>query len=323
MSESISYIVSAVIVSYSTRELTLHCLANLYTDLGEMSAEVFVVDNGSADDSVSAVRAAFPQVVVIDVGHNAGFGSANNLAIARAAGEFILLLNTDAFVRPGVVGRLVAYLRDHPRTAVVGPRLLNEDGSLQRSCYKFPSPGRAVCEHTLLTAAFPNHSRLGDYRAWAHDAERRIDGFVIGACMLVRRTAIEQVGGFDERFFMYFEETDWCRRFRSAGWEVSFTPAAQVTHMNGGSGKGQPERVFDAFYRSAEKYVRKHHGVSGLAVYRASLMAGAVVRAAAFGARSLAPGRSPESATTDRRLVRKWCRIFAWHAGLGGWSKPT
>jgi N-acetylglucosaminyl-diphospho-decaprenol L-rhamnosyltransferase len=284
----------------------------LYADLGGMAAEVFVVDNGSGDDSVAAVRAAFPAVVVIEVGRNAGFGAANNLAIARATGEFVLLLNTDAFVRPGAVAALVGYLRDHPRTAVVGPRLLNADGSLQRSCYKFPSPARAFCEHALLTAAFPNNRLLGDYRAWPHDAEREVE-FVIGACMLVRRSAIEQVGGFDERFFMYSEETDWCRRFRDAGWAVAFTPAAEVVHLNGGSGRRQPDRVFNEFRLSAERYVRKHHGGVGLAMFRACLIGGACVRIAAFGVRALMPGGGQ-----GRGMVRQWVRILAWNLGFRG-----
>ena len=304
-------VVSAVIVSFNTRALTLRCLGDLYADLGDATAEVFVVDNGSADDSVAAVRAGFPGVVVIEVGHNAGFGAANNLAMARATGECVLLLNTDAFVRPGTVAALVGYLRGHSRTAVVGPRLVNADGSLQRSCYKFPGPGRAFCEHTLLTAAFPNHRLVGDHRAWPHDVEREVD-FVIGACMLVRRSAIEQVGGFDEQFFMYSEETDWCRRFRDAGWATAFTPAAEVVHLNGGSGKPQPDRVFNEFHRSAERYVRKHHGRVGLGVFRACLAGGAALRVILFGGRSLVQG------AVARERARQWVRILLWTFGVRG-----
>ena len=309
-------VLSVVVVSYNTRELTVRCLAELYADLAGASAgtsaEVFVVDNGSVDGSVATIREAFPDVSVIAVGRNAGFAAANNLAIARAAGEYILLLNSDAFVRPGAVAALVAYLRAYPGAAVVGPRLLNLDGTLQPSCFKFPSPRRAVCEYTLLTAAFPNHPVLGDLRAWPHDAERTVD-FVIGACMLVRRAAIEQVGPFDEAFFMYAEETDWCRRFGTAGWTVGFTPAAAVTHVNGGSGKRQAKRVFSEFHRSAELYIRKHHGLSGLVIVRACLVGGSSLRLVLFGIAALVPGsRRP------RKLVRQWLRILIWHLGVRG-----
>ena len=305
-------VVSAVIVSYNTRELTLRCLASLHADLDGLPAEVFLVDNGSADDTVPAVRSAFPAVTVIDVGRNAGFGAANNLAIARAAGEFVLLLNTDAFVRPNAVAALVAYLRNHPRTAVVGPRLLNADESLQPSCHRFPSPGRAACEYTFLTAALPNHPAWGDYRRWPHDADREVD-FVSGACMLVRRSAVNEVGTFDEAFFMYAEETDWCRRFRDAGWAVAFTPAATVVHLNGGSGSRQADRVFDEFHRSAQRYIRKHHGRAGLAVYRACLVGGASARVVLFGLGAVL-STGPAKARGQRR-TREWARILAWHSG--------
>lgn len=308
-----SALLSAVVVSYNTRELTLRCLADLFADLGATPAEVFVVDNGSADGSVPAVRAAFPSVVVIDAGRNLGFGAANNLAMRRAVGDFVLLLNSDAFVRPGAVAALVANLQGNAGTAVVGPRLLNPDGSLQRSCFRFPGPGRAVCEYTCLTAAFPNHPTLGDYRAWPHDAERAVD-FVSGACMLVRRAAVIEVGYFDEAFFMYAEETDWCRRIRNAGWAVTFAPAASVVHVNGGSGKRQADRVFNEFMRSAERYVRKHHGRVGLGVLRTCLVGGSAARVAVFGCRSLVPRRG----TGSRQRAREWLRVLTWTLGLRG-----
>jgi GT2 family glycosyltransferase len=313
MTHDVPMTLSVVIVSYNTRELTLRCLGDLCADLGGLSAEVFVVDNGSADGSVPAVRGAFPSVTVIDVGRNVGFGAANNMALRQATGEYALLLNTDAFVQPGAVAALVSYLGGHPRTAVVGPRLLNADGSLQRSCYKFPGPARALCENTLLTAALPNHPQLGDYRAWNHDAEREV-GFVIGACMLVRRSAIEQVGLLDEQFFMYSEETDWCRRFRDAGWATAFTPAATVVHLNGSSGKQQADRVFNEFNRSAERYIFKHHGTSGLVVFRACMIVGSCIRIVLFGLRALVPGRGAEA----WRRVWEWGRILAWHLGARG-----
>ena len=304
---------SVVVVSYNTREMTSQCLRELLIDLGDTAAEVFVVDNGSHDGSVAAIRGAFPEVRLIETGRNAGFAAANNLAIARAAGEFVLLLNSDAFVRPGSISALLGYLQTHPSAAAVGPRLLNADGSLQLSCYKFPGPARAFCEHTLLTAAFPNHWLIGDYRRWPHDAERDVD-FVIGACMLVRRSAIQQVGMLDEQFFMYFEETDWCKRFHAAGLSVGFTPGAVVTHLNGGSGKEQPDRVFNESRRSGERYIIKHHGRAGLAVVHTLTVAGALLRISVFGLLAAVPGRREPA----RALRRQWKRILLWTLGRRG-----
>ena len=299
--------ISIIVVSYNTRAMTLNCLAALDAALeGDgVAAEIFVVDNGSADGSAAAVRGAFPGVRVIENARNAGFGAANNQAMRSAGGEFVLLLNSDAFVRPGAIGAMVRCLRDHPEAGAVGPRLLNGDGSLQRSCYKFPGPGRAAAEGLLLTAAFPNHRRLGDYRAWDHAGGREV-GFVIGACLLLRRAALDEVGMFDEDFFLYAEETDLCYRLRRAGWAVRFTPEAEVVHLNGGSGKAQPDRVFEEFQRGQERFVRKHHGRAGLAVYRAMRVVGSAVRVAAFGA----AGRWAE--------VRRWRRILRWTLGSRG-----
>lgn len=307
-------VISAVIVSYNTRDMTLRCLTALNAELGGMAAEVFVVDNGSTDGSAEATREAFPAVSVIDLGRNAGFGAANNVAFARATGEYALLLNSDAFVRPGAITALVAAAGYDQRLAVIGPRLLNGDGSLQPSCYKFPSPWRALCENTLLTAAFPNHPLLGDFRTWPHNQPREV-GFVIGACMLVRRSAIEEVGGFDEGFFLYAEEADWCRRFWKAGWRVLFTPAAEVVHLGGGSGKEQPAKVFCEFHRAQERFQRKHYGLIGLAFFRLTMVAGACLRIALFGIGAVL-GRSGRDRSL--RQVSRWLRILKWTVGFRG-----
>jgi len=199
--------VSVIVVNYNTRAMTLECLEVLHRTLAGVPSEVILVDNASHDGSVAAIRDAFPTVQIIANAENRGCAAANNQAIRVAGGEYLLLLNSDAFPKPGAVQHLVTYLHAQPDVAVVGPRVLNRDGSLQKSCYPFPGPWRAVCDYLLLTAAFPNSRLFGDYRAWAHDGERAVD-FVIGACMLVRRSAIDRVGLFDEDFFFYGEKAD-------------------------------------------------------------------------------------------------------------------
>jgi GT2 family glycosyltransferase len=269
---------SVVIVSYNTREMTLRCLRELTDGLGGVSAEVFLVDNASTDGSVEAIRRDFPDVRIIANAANAGFGAANNQAMARAAGEFVLLLNSDAFPRPGAIQALVRYLKSHADVGVVGPRLLNADGSLQRSCYRFPSPLRAWAENLWLSAALPNHRVFGDYSRWPHDRERQVE-WVVGACMLVRREVVAQTGGFDERFFMYSEEADWQKRIRKAGWSVAFTPASKVVHLGGASGAAERSRINRHFFESLDYYERKHHGALGLVSLRAAMVVGCSLRA--------------------------------------------
>ena len=280
---------SVLIVSYNTRDMTLECLRVLFAALEGLTAEVIVVDNASRDGSAEAVAKAFPAVRLVASGTNAGFGAANNLAMRMAAGRYFLLLNSDAFPHAGCLPALVRYLDEHPQAGVAGPRLVNADGSLQRSCWRFPSPLRSWLDSFWLTSLLGRHPAFDDYRRWPHDREREVD-FAIGACLLVRREVHEQVGGFDERFFMYQEETDWQLRIKQAGWRVMFTPTGTVTHLGGGSGKDEAVKINRIFFESQDRYNLKHHGRVGFASNRAAQVVGAALRVACWGALSLVPG---------------------------------
>jgi GT2 family glycosyltransferase len=269
--------VSAIIVSYNTRQMTLECLEALLYELKDIPSEVLLVDNASADGSAAAICSAFPQVTLVESAQNLGFGGGNNLAMRRAKGRYLLLINTDAFPHPGAVGKLITYMDRNPHVALAGPRLLNKDGSLQRSCYRFPSPARAWAENLWISALFTSESPLGDYRRWSHDRERTVD-WVIGACCLVRREAYAEVGGFDERFFMYAEETDWQWRMRVAGWEIGFTPSAEVLHLGGASGLSERPRISRHFFDSLDRYEKKHHGFLGFVSLRAAMTIGSLLR---------------------------------------------
>jgi len=295
-----------VIVSYNTRQMTLDCLQALNAGLEGLDAEVWVVDNASADGSAEAIRAAFPEVHVIGNPVNAGFGAANNLALKNAAGEFLLLLNTDAFVLPGAVAALVDYLKAHPKAGIAGPRLLNRDGSLQRSCYRYPSPGRAWLENLGLSGLVARHPVLGDYSGWAHDRERPVE-WVIGACLLVRREAYVQAGGFDEAFFMYQEETDWQKRVQDSGWEIAFTPSASVTHLGGASGASEQAKINAHFFDSLDYFIRKHHGLAGLVSLRLAMVAGAAARTLAWGGIAALLPRRRTAAQAKTRLQAWLC----------------
>jgi len=295
---------SVIVISYNTREMTLDCLRALYAGLGELSAEVFVIDNASADGSPQAIREAFPEARVIENSGNAGFGAANNQAMLLASGEFFLLLNSDAFVETEAIPALTAYLRASPEAGAVGPRLLNADGTLQLSCYRFPSPLGVWLEQLWVSALVPNHPVLGYYRRWGHDRERQVD-FVIGACLLVRRQAYQDVGGFDDSFFMYQEETDWQRRMHDRGWKIGFTPAAQVTHLGGASGEGEKAKISGHFFDSMDHYLRKHYGLSGLVSLRLAMFLGCFLRLLLWlGVSAAVPSR--------RAVAWSKVRLMAW-----------
>ncbi len=285
-----SFVISAVIVSYNTRELTLECLRTLTEELAGIEAEIFVIDNASSDGTPAAVRQALPMVQVLENARNVGFGAANNLAFERAAGRYLFLLNSDAFPRAGAISTLVSYLDEHPRAGVVGPRLVNPDGSLQPSCFRFTTPLQAWLENLWISKLLPSGSHLGDYQGWDYAGERAVD-FCIGACLLVRREVYQQVGGFDEQFFMYQEEADWQKRIRDAGWLVMFTPSAEVMHIAGASGKEEPVRINQHFFESLDKYLLKHHGLPGFVHLRVAMLVGCLLRWAGWSVVALVPSR--------------------------------
>ncbi len=198
---------------------------------------------------------------------------------------------------------------------MVGPRLLNPDGALQMSCYRFPSPLQAWSENLWLSKAFPGSRLLGDYSRWAHDWERSVD-WVVGACMLVRSETVRQVGGFDERFFMYAEETDWQLLMRRAGWEIMFTPAAVVVHLAGGSGEAKPLRANAVAFQSLDYYLLKNHGWPGLVVFRAAMIVGCLLRCAAWaGVFLLSPARRQVAGTKARLMAWLLVRqLFCWRS---------
>ncbi|MBI4493200.1 MAG: glycosyltransferase family 2 protein [Chloroflexi bacterium] len=228
---------------------------------GEACLEVIVVDNGSTDGSGELVRAAFPQVRLVANTHNRGFAAGVNQGLALARGRYLLLLNSDARLEPGSLAALVACLDNHPRVAVVGPRLLNPDGTSQSSRRRFPTLATAFLESTVLQRLWPAHPLLRRYYVLDRsDEETQAVDWLVGACLLVRQAAVEQVGPMDERFFMYSEELDWCRRFKAAGWEVVYVPRARVVHECGKSSERDVLARHIHFNESKCRYVGKHHG---------------------------------------------------------------
>ncbi len=289
------------------------CLTSIFSNAPTFGFEVIVVDNASTDGAVEMLERHFPQVVIIKKKERHGFGHNQNLGIKAAMGEYILVYNDDTLVHGDALTVLCDFLDLHPTVGLIGPKLLNSDGSLQTSCYKFPSPLRYVFENLLLTAAFPSNTIFGDYRAWAHDVARQVD-FVIGAAMLVRKTVVEQVGVFDELFFMYSEETDWQMRMSDAGWQIMLCPNAVITHLGGQSTEDAKDKQFSEFQSSSVKLMIKHYGALGAVVQRLSMLLGSVLRIAIWSALSvIVPAKRPRAAIE----IHKWNRLLRWWMGLG------
>jgi GT2 family glycosyltransferase len=251
---------SVCIVNWNTREDLGEAIASVLASGREVSLQLVVLDNASQDGSAEMVRERFPEVTLIQSAENLGFARGYNRAAARSSGRHLLMLNPDTVVHSGALARLVAFLDSEPSAGAAGPRLLNLDGSLQYSCRRFPTPMAALLRNTVLGRLAPHNHYTRDYLMadWEHDAVRPVD-WISGAAMCIRRQAWEQIGGFDEGYFMYAEDMDWCWRAREAGWQVYYVPDAVIMHHIGRSSDQRPFTMVVAFHRSAGRFYRKHY----------------------------------------------------------------
>lgn len=260
------------------------------------SLPTVVVDNGSRDETVAFVRRRFPTVTVLEA-ENRGLAAGWNRGIAKVEAAYVLLLNADAWLVGDALATLVETASRHPRAAVVAPRLRNPDGTLQRSVRGFPTPWRIATEYLYLRK-LGRRTRLFNafYGAgFAHDVEREVE-WVMGACVLVRREALEDVGPFDERFFLFSEEVDWMRRARDRGWSVVFTPAAECVHVGGASHGG---RLFVENAKGHLRYLALHAG--DVAAHRARRVMRAGIRIRIVTSRG---ARREALREADRALAR-------------------
>lgn len=255
---------SIVIVNYNVRDLLRDCLRSLGQDLERLRAEVFVVDNASSDGSAEMVAAEFPWVVLIRGSRNVGYSAGNNLALRRAGGRFVLLLNPDTRLPPGALIETIAEMEAHPDIGALGPKLVRADGSLDLACRRsFPSPEVAFFRLFGLARLFPRSARFASYNLLHVDPDQAIDvDSVCGAFMLLRREVIERVGLLDETFRMYGEDLDWAYRIKQAGWRVRYHPAVVVLHYKGQSSRQRPIGSLVAFYHAMHVFYRKHYAPS-------------------------------------------------------------
>lgn len=295
-----------IIVNYNTRDLLRDCLASVYDNRGDFRFQVCVVDNCSSDGSAEMVRTEFPQALVIESEINGGFAYANNLGL-RAFGfaesddiaavaepqreapapiplpRYALLLNPDTILPPSALAGMLEFMDAHPEAGISGPRLVLADGSLDLACRRsFPTPEVAFYRLVGLSKLFPRSRRFGRYNLTYLDPEEMAEvDSVVGACMMVRREAIQQVGLLDETFWMYGEDLDWAYRMKIAGWKVFYNPAVTVLHYKEAASRGnrriRPKTRYE-FYRAMYVFYQKHYAATTPFWLRWLIVSGIVLR---------------------------------------------
>ncbi|MBE9563103.1 MAG: glycosyltransferase family 2 protein [Proteobacteria bacterium] len=262
--------ISVIIISFNTCYLLRDCINTLIKEAGTVSYETIIIDNASKDNSATMVATEFPNVKLIRNTKNLGFAAANNLGFAQAQGDYIVLLNSDAFLRPQALEKALAYMQANPKIGIGGAKLVGQDNILQPSARMFPS----LLNHFLVISGLANKYPQSKFfgrvdRTWTSSEEVASTDWVPGAFSIIPRKLLEKIGYFDEKFFLYYEEVDLCKRFKMAGYEVYYWPDVVVVHLGGESSKslsglemstnGKQINLWQL--RSTLLYYRKHHGL--------------------------------------------------------------
>lgn len=282
---------SITICSWNTSGDLAACLDSLEAIQSEARFEVIVVDNNSEDDSPDMVESRFPWVRLERMSRNLGFTGGHNHALGLIRAPHVLLLNSDTVVHPGAIRTLLDYVAGHPEAGIVGPKLLNPDGTLQYSCRRFPNPVAALFRNTIVGRIFPNNRFTREYLMtdWPHDVPREVD-WVSGAAILARQEVLERVGKLDPEYFMFCEDVDWCFRTWKADLKVVYVPTAVITHAIGRSTDKAPNRMIGTFHRAMFRFYRKNMSQHVIAPLRPLAIAGAgaalFLRASVFVAKN-------------------------------------
>ena len=314
-------IISVIIVSWNAKLYLLDCLHSLSGNAASQhSMEIIVVDYASSDGSPEAVCQQFPDVRLIRNNDNFGFAKANNIGIGISHGEYICLINSDVVVKEGCFDNMIAYMDDHPEIGILGPRILDKHGNIQRSCMGFPTVWNTLSRALALDTLFPGSRLFGGQLMtfWAHDSIMPVD--VINGCFwMVRRSALAQVGLLDERFFIYAEDVDWCKRFNETGWQVVFFPDSQAVHFGGASSANSPVRFILERYKADLQYWRKHHSLPARIAFFLSLWIHNMVRMAGEAVKYIVkPSHRKQAASNFERSLA--CLKWLARHGLSGWS---
>jgi GT2 family glycosyltransferase len=292
---------SFILVNWNTKDLILGALRSIVDTVHGYTYEIFVVDNGSRDGSLEAIAAAFPQVHLIQNEKNLGFARAVNQALVKARGDYIMLVNSDARLMDKAGKFLMTFLEENPDVGIAGGQLINEDGSKQNSVAPFPSLATELLNKRLLRFFFPKRYP-GKERNYPHPID--VDS-VVGACLIVRRQAIEEVGYLDEGYFFFMEETDWCLRMKAKGWRVSFVPDARILHFQGFSVARAKTEARIEYYRSRYRLFATWRGRTETILLKGGLMLRLVGEVAA---NSLLLWKK-----RYRERWRTYCRLLLWH----------
>jgi GT2 family glycosyltransferase len=249
---------SIIIVTHNARADVIRCLESLHDEPANTTHEIVVVDNASSDGTVDTIRTRWPGVQVVEMGDNIGFGAANNVGIRSTRGELILLLNGDTVVPSGALDQLVGELRRHADVAAIGPRIVDLEGRPELSFGRMVGPFAELSQRRLVRGHAGRDPAASARVEQMTRVQQDVD-WISGACMLVRRRDAEAAGLFDERYFLYFEDVDFCAAIRRLGRRVLFFPSVEIVHVRGRSAASQPDAVNDAYRRSQLAFYRKHH----------------------------------------------------------------
>jgi GT2 family glycosyltransferase len=306
---------SIIIVNFNTEALLRQCLASIFALSHGITFEVIVVDNNSGDGSVSMIQSEYPHVRLVRNASNRGFAAANNVGLSKASGKYVLLLNSDTVLTPQVLGGSVKYIDDHADVGILGCKILNADGTLQRSARDFPTLW-TLC----LEAFFPTWllSRSGLFRnPWVSDGELEQDVDVVkGAFFLTRRETIANVGSLDERFFLYSEEQDWCLRARKKGWRVIYWPDGEIYHHDGGSSLVERDSMRFLVFDSETEYFRKHFGSGYALIARLEMLGAVVVRLVLWSFLGLYASLTFSGESKHPERIRFFWYALLWHLSI-------
>ncbi len=260
MVSSDAFDLSIVIVNWNTREYLLGALESIVKQMGEINVEVIVVDNNSSDHSAEAVRERFPDVELIANKTNTGYAEGNNQGLVRSSGTYVLLLNPDVILPDHSLKTAFEWMEARSDVGALGVRLVNPDGSVQRSVRGFPNPFAVLCEATGLSRMFPKSHLFGAYRMtyFTYQTEAEVDQ-PMGTFLLISRRTLEQVGLLDEQFTIFFNEVDWCYRAKKLGWKIVFAPLFDVIHYGGGSTRQVKPKMAWESRRGLLDFYKKHY----------------------------------------------------------------
>lgn len=224
---------SIIILNYKNKNLTKECIKCIKLYNPKLDYEIIVVDNNSGDGTPEMIKENFPEARCASLPRNVGFAAGNNIGIMIARGRNILILNPDIAIRPGALEKMVAYIDAHPEIGVLAPKLVNPDNTLQYSCFKYPKFSTPLFRRTLLGRFSCGKKAINEYimKEWNHNEIREVDWF-LGACLLMPKNILNKIGMFDERYFLYFEDADLCRRFKKDGYKVVYFPEVSMVHFH-------------------------------------------------------------------------------------------